>query len=75
MINLAQRIGFPTKLEEINGFSLDHIQRALKAAKNPQLEMKLKNMPVPLNRDMIDAYMGPVLEAAAMEDFSGIKHV
>ena len=75
MMNLAHRVGFPTKLEEIHGFSQAHIQRALKAAKNPQLEMKLKNMPVPLNRDKIDEYMGPVLEAAATGDFSLIKNV
>ena len=60
---------------KISGFSEDHIQRALEAAKNPQLEMKLKNMPVPLNRDMIDEYMGPVLKAAATGDFSSIKNV
>ena len=75
MMNLAQRVGFPTKLEEIHGFSQAHIQRALNAAKNPQLEMKLKNMPIPLNRDMIDEYMGPVLRAAASGDFSLIKNV
>jgi alcohol dehydrogenase len=75
MMKLAHRVGFPTKLEEIQGFSRNHIQRALEAAKNPQLEMKLKNMPVPLNRDMIDRYMGPVLEAAATGDFSIIKNV
>jgi alcohol dehydrogenase len=75
MMNLAQRVDFPTTLKEINGFSEDHIQRALEAAKNPQLEMKLKNMPVPLNRDMIDEYMGPVLKAAATGDFSSIKKV
>ncbi|MEE9502200.1 MAG: iron-containing alcohol dehydrogenase [Candidatus Aminicenantaceae bacterium] len=75
MMNLAQRVDFPTTLKEINGFSEDHIQRALEAAKNPQLEMKLKNMPVPLNRDMIDEYMGPVLKAAATGDFSSIKNV
>jgi alcohol dehydrogenase len=75
MMNLAQRVGFPTKLEEIHGFSQAHIQRALNAAKNPQLEMKLRNMPIPLNRDMIDEFMGPVLEAAASGDFSLIKNV
>jgi alcohol dehydrogenase len=75
MMNLAQRVGFPTKLEEIKGFSQAHIQRALKAAKNPQLEMKLKNMPVPLNRDKIDEYMGPVLKAAATGDLSLIKNI
>jgi alcohol dehydrogenase len=75
MINLAKRVGFPTKLEEIHGFSPSHIQRALEAAKNPQLEMKLKNMPVPLRREIIDEFMGPVLEAAATGDLSLIKNV
>ncbi len=75
MVNLAKRVGFPTTLGEVQGFGDDHIQRALEAAKNPQLEMKLKNMPVPLNRDMIDEYMGPVLRAAAKGDFSLIKNV
>ncbi len=75
MVNLATRVGFPTTLGEVQGFGDDHIQKALQAAKNPQLEMKLKNMPVPLNRDMIDEYMGPVLRAAAKGDFSLIKNV
>lgn len=75
MVNLATRVGFPTTLGEIQGFSDDHIQRALEAAKNPQLEMKLKNMPVPLNRDMIDEYMGPILQSAVAGDFSVIKNV
>ncbi len=75
MVNLATRVGFPTTLGEIQGFGNDHIQRALEAAKNPQLEMKLKNMPVPLNRDMIDVYMGPILQSAVAGDFSVIKNV
>ncbi len=44
-------------------------------AKSPQLEMKLKNMPVPLTADMVDEYMKPVLEAALTGDFSAIKTV
>ena len=75
MVKLAKQVGFPTTLGEIQGFSEDHIQRALTAAKNPQLEMKLKNMPVPLTAAMIDEYMGPVLEAATSGDFSLIKNV
>lgn len=47
----------------------------VEAVKYPQLEMKLKNMPVPLNLDMIDEYMHPILEAAATGDFSLIKNV
>lgn len=75
MINLAKRVEFPATLGEIQGFSEAHIERALTAAKNPQLEMKLKNMPVPLNKDMIDKYMGPILRAAAVGDFSMIRNV
>ena len=75
MNNLARRVGFPTTLNEIGGFGEEHIKRALEAAKNPQLEMKLKNMPVPLTSDMVDEYMGPVLRAAASGDFSLIKNV
>ncbi len=41
----------------------------------PQLEMKLKNMPVSLTADMVDEYMKPVLEAALTGDFSAIKTV
>lgn len=75
MIRLAKRVGFPTTLSEIEGFSDAHIDRALKSAKNPQLESKLKNMPVPLSGEMVDEYMRPVLEAAVAGDFDLIKNV
>lgn len=75
MLRLAKRVGLPNTLKEIPGFSGSHMKRALAAAKSPQLEMKLKNMPVPLNREMVDVYMGPVLEAARTGDFSLIKEV
>jgi alcohol dehydrogenase len=47
----------------------------LAAAKDPQLKMKLENMPVPLTADMIDEYMGPVLQAAKTGDTGLIKSV
>jgi alcohol dehydrogenase class IV len=75
MFELAMRIGFPTHLSEVKGFSQGHIDRALKAAKNPQLKMKLQNMPVPLTVEMVDEYMGPILEAARDGDLSLIKNV
>jgi len=37
--------------------------------------MKLKNMPIPLNADLIDEYMAPILEAARTGDFSVIKNL
>jgi alcohol dehydrogenase class IV len=75
MFNLAKKIGFPTKLSEASGFRQAHIERALAAAKNPQLKMKLQNMPVPLTAEMIDEYMGPILESARDGDLSRIKNV
>ena len=75
MFELARRIGFPTRLSDVNGFGQQHIDRALTAAKNPQLKMKLQNMPVPLNSEMIDDYMGPILEAARDGNLSLIKNV
>lgn len=74
-IKLSQSVGFPTKLEEIKGMSRVHIEKALRAAKSPELEMKLKNMPIPLTFSMVEEYMGPVLEAALTGNFSLIKSV
>lgn len=70
MIAQAKKIGFPTTLRELPGFSDEHIERALTAAKNPQLEMKLKNMPVPLTAAQVDRYMKPILEAGASGDLN-----
>ncbi|NIM90858.1 MAG: iron-containing alcohol dehydrogenase [Candidatus Aminicenantes bacterium] len=73
LIELSRRVNFPTTLGEIEGLSDSHIQKALQAARNPQLEMKLRDMPVPLTPDMVDEYMKPILEAAMEGDFSRIK--
>jgi alcohol dehydrogenase class IV len=75
MIALSKRVGFPTALKEVKGFTDGHIERALIAAKDPQLKMKLENMPVPLTADMVDEYMGPILRAARGGDLSLIKNV
>ena len=75
MFELARRIGCPTHLSEVEGFGRQHIDRALAAAKNPQLKMKLQNMPVPLKAEMIDNYMGPILEAARNGNLALIKNV
>ena len=75
MVELSRRIGFPTKLTDLEGFTDEHIERALTAAKDPQLDMKLKNMPVPLSADLVDEYMAPILEAAKVGDFSLIKNM
>jgi alcohol dehydrogenase class IV len=75
MMELSTRIGFPTTLGEVEGFTEQHVTRALTAAKDPQLRMKLENMPVPLTSDMVDEYMAPVLRAAVTGDLSLIKNV
>lgn len=75
MTALSRDIAMPTTLGEIDGFTDGHIARMLAAARDPQLASKLANMPVPLSAEMIDDYMGPVLQAAATGDFSLIRNV
>jgi len=64
MIEFARRIEFPIALKQVDGFEPMHIERALAAAKNPQLKSKLENMPVPLTSELVDEYMGSILKAA-----------
>ncbi|MBQ4382861.1 MAG: iron-containing alcohol dehydrogenase, partial [Firmicutes bacterium] len=68
----AESIGAPTTLLELPDFTSEHIDRMLKAAKDPQLAMKLANMPVPMKTEEVDIYMKPVLEAAVTGDFDRI---
>ncbi len=75
MFAFARRIGFPTRLDEVPGFTPAHITRALVAAKDPQLKMKLQNMPVPFTADTVDDFMGPILKAATDGDLTHIKNV
>lgn len=75
MMAFARSIGFPLMLAEVSGFTPEHLERALTAAKNPQLKMKLENMPVPLTAEMVDYYMGPVLNAAVTGDLELIRTV
>lgn len=73
MISFGKAAGLPTTLDQVPGFSKDHIERALIAAKDPQLRMKLEQMPVPLTADKVDEYMGSVFEAARSGDLGLIK--
>ncbi|MBI5722956.1 MAG: iron-containing alcohol dehydrogenase [Planctomycetes bacterium] len=75
MVDYSKALGFPTTLREVAGFTDAHVSRALTAAKNPKLESKLKNMPVPLTAATIDDYMAPVLEAAKTGDFKLIRNL
>jgi alcohol dehydrogenase len=71
MIAFAKDLNFPTTLKEA-GATKKHIERMLTAAKNPQLKMKLQNMPTPMDAEMgdVDRLMKPVLEAAFTGDLS-----
>jgi alcohol dehydrogenase class IV len=73
MIKFSKFLEFPTCLCDVSGISEGHIDRCLMAAKNPQLDMKLRNMPVPLNADLVEEYMRPILEAAWDGRFEKIK--
>ncbi len=73
MLQFMEKMGAPATLRQVPGFSDAHIERALSAAKLPELKMKLENMPVPLTAELVDEYMGPVLRAAATGDLNLIK--
>ena len=75
LIALSKEIGFPTTLSEVPGFNDMHIKKCLNAAKNPKLESKLKNMPIPLVANQIDEYMGSILLAAKYGNMELIKNL
>ncbi len=72
MAEMAASVGFLTRLDEIDGFGEEHMQRMLSAAKDPSLSSKLQGMPIPMTSEDVDAYMRPLLEAARTGDFSRI---
>jgi len=72
MISFNRSIGFPTTLAELEGIDRSVLDKALQAAKDPQLESKLQNMPVPLSAESVDTYMAPILEAAWEGDLGKI---
>ena len=71
MLTLWKELGFPTTLKDC-GATPAHLDRMIKAAKNPQLKMKLNQMPVPMDaeRGDIDRLMQPTLEAAFSGDLN-----
>lgn len=71
MIKLSKSIDFPTTLKAA-GTTVTHLEKMLKAAKDPQLKMKLQNMPTPMDVSAgdIDRLMKPTLEAAYTGDIS-----
>jgi alcohol dehydrogenase len=75
MVAFSKAIGAPTALKDLPKWNDSYIAKILEAAKDPQLDMKLKNMPVPLSASKVDEYMGPIIRAAAGGDFSLIKQM
>ncbi len=75
MVGFSRFLDFPVCLKDVPNVTGAHLERALAAAKDPQLDMKLRNMPIPLNADLVDDYMGPILEAAWEGDFDRIKNM
>lgn len=73
MIELSRNIGFPATLKEA-GATKEHVDRMINAAKDPQLKMKLQNMPIPMDAAVgdIDKLMKPTLKAAYTGDISSI---
>lgn len=75
MLEFENRSGFKAMLSQVEGYTEKHRERALTAAKNPQLKMKLENMPVPLDASQVDRYMKPVLLAAETGNLNEIENV
>ncbi|MGQ9694402.1 MAG: iron-containing alcohol dehydrogenase [Thermodesulfobacteriota bacterium] len=69
LIQFSKSLGFPTTLKEA-GVSRTHIKKMIQAAKDPQLKMKLQNMPTPMEAEKgdVDRLMKPTLEAAYTGD-------
>jgi alcohol dehydrogenase len=73
MIAFSKAINAPTTLKELTKWNDAYVDKILTAAKDPQLDMKLKNMPIPLSAAKVDEYMGPIIRAAVGGDLSIIK--
>lgn len=76
MFEFLRRIDFPVSLKEA-GATEKHIERMVTAAKDPQLKMKLENMPIPMSaeRGDVDRYLRPTIEAAYEGDLSLIPEI
>ena len=71
--HFMESIHVPTALKDIPGFTQKHIDRALSAAKDPQLRMKMNNMPVPFSATDIDTTMKSILISAAEGNFDHLR--
>jgi len=73
MVAFCKAIRAPTTLAELPKWNDAYVDKILTAAKDPQLDMKLRNMPVPLAAAKVDEYMGPIIRAAVNGDLSLIR--
>lgn len=75
-LSFYRSLGLPASLKEA-GATMEHLERMLSAAKDPQLRMKLLNMPVPLypEKGDVERYMKGVLEAAFARSLSSIPSI
>ncbi|MCL2093617.1 MAG: iron-containing alcohol dehydrogenase [Treponema sp.] len=73
LIAFSKAIKAPATLKELPNWNDSYIEKILSAAKDPQLDMKLKNMPVPLTAATVDQYMGPIIGAAVEGNLDLIK--
>lgn len=72
LIAFGKSINAPTKLSDLPGYSEKYTEQILEAAKDPQLSMKLQNMPIPMTAADVEPYMRPIIEGAVVGDLSGI---
>lgn len=70
LLAVNRSLGIPTRLADVHGCTAEHMRRALSAARDPQLEMKLRNMPIPMSAGDVDRLMAPILQAAWSGDLS-----
>jgi len=65
MIEFERRVGCPTTLKEA-GVTEAHLERIIRAARDPQLKVKLQNMPIPIDPEIgdLERLMEPTLYAA-----------
>ncbi len=75
MLSYNESINAPTRLNQISKFDDSYIKKALEAAKDPQLKMKLQNMPIPMKSEQVDVYMKSVLIGASIGDLSLVKEL
>ena len=72
LIAFGKSIGAPTKLSDLKGYNEKYTEQILEAAKDPQLSMKLQNMPIPMTAADVEPYMRPIIEGAVVGELTGI---